>query len=236
MTLYEALIERDLDAAAAAAREFDSVDELWIAVTRFAVLAYSPSQHGKRAVMACRAAHELRDAIDFRAMTIECAKYAAASRPPWSEPPMLDTPIEMPPREACIGDALLMLDTVDALAPLLGEKGRYALARMVKEEVAAKPIAPRATLDELMRKVVESRGAPDAVQAVFWSAAAKPPLSISGGKATALTPYSLARDFAQTLLALLYANRLPTHHATSLIKAVHDNLEHGESFAAWSFA
>ncbi|MFL6247729.1 MAG: hypothetical protein ACJ74H_17025, partial [Thermoanaerobaculia bacterium] len=89
--LYDPLIERDLAAIPAAARAFaeqHSADELWIAVARFAVLAYAPSQHAKRAVMACRAAYELHS-VDW---TIECARYAAESRPPWSEPPILDPP------------------------------------------------------------------------------------------------------------------------------------------------
>src|SRR5688572_14827187 len=86
--LYEPLIERELAAIPAAARAFaaeHSADDLWIAVTRFAVLAYAPSQHAKRAVMACRAAHDLRDALGDRwlDMIIECARYAAESRQPW---------------------------------------------------------------------------------------------------------------------------------------------------------
>jgi hypothetical protein len=95
--LYEPLIERDLDAIPAAARAFaaeHSPEELWIAIARFAVLAYAPSQHAKRAVMACRAAHDLRDELGERwvDMIIECARYAAESRQPWSEPPILDMP------------------------------------------------------------------------------------------------------------------------------------------------
>ena len=72
MNLYEPLIERELDAIPAAAHAFaaeHSEDELWIAVTRFAVLAYAPSQHAKRAVMACRAAHEVRDELGERGWT-----------------------------------------------------------------------------------------------------------------------------------------------------------------------
>ena len=231
MTFYEALIGRDLDAANEAARAFASDEELWISVARFAVLAYSPSQHGKRAVMACRAAYELRAHIDFRAMTLECARYTAASRPPWSEPPIIDEPVGRIPRDACAGDALLMHDAVEALEPLLGEKGRYALWRMVHLEIEAGPSSPRGTLDELIANVVESRGAPDAVQRVFWSAAALQPSS----SFSSLSPYELARDFAQTLLAHLYAPRFQQPHAQALLDAVHDNLEHGDSFAEWSF-
>ncbi|HKR65747.1 MAG TPA: hypothetical protein VJZ00_18600, partial [Thermoanaerobaculia bacterium] len=104
--LYEPLIERDLDAFPAAARAFlesHSPDELWIAVARFAVLAYAPSQHAKRAVMAVRAAHDMREAMGERwtELVIECARYAAQSRQPWSEPPLLDPPAidETQPRD-----------------------------------------------------------------------------------------------------------------------------------------
>ena len=92
---YEPLIERDLDAIPAAAHEFldaHTAEELWTSVTRFAVLAYAPSQHAKRAVMACRAAWEVREDVDFPAMVIECARYAAEARQPWSEPPILEPP------------------------------------------------------------------------------------------------------------------------------------------------
>jgi hypothetical protein len=51
-----------------------------------------------------------------------------------------------------------------------------------------------------------------------------------------LEPYRLARDYAQTLIAHHYASRLPPDLARQLLHAVHHNLEHGESFADWSFA
>lgn len=94
---YEVLIERNLEAIPAAARSFlesHSVGELWVSVTRFAVLAYAPSQHSKRAVMACRATYELRGELGDRwtEMIVACARYAAESRQPWSEPPILDPP------------------------------------------------------------------------------------------------------------------------------------------------
>jgi hypothetical protein len=92
--LYETLIERDLDAIPAAVRTFletGSEDELFLAIARFAVLAYAPSQHAKHAVLCARAAHELRGEhwVD---LLIECARYAAESRQPWSEPPLLEPP------------------------------------------------------------------------------------------------------------------------------------------------
>ena len=78
--LYEPLIERDLDAIPAAARTFcasHSEEELWIAVARFAVLAFTPSQHSKRAVMAVRAAREVGLSFD---LIVACARSAGWPR------------------------------------------------------------------------------------------------------------------------------------------------------------
>ncbi|HEX7149917.1 MAG TPA: hypothetical protein VF618_00405 [Thermoanaerobaculia bacterium] len=90
--LYEPLIERDLDAIDAAVRAFrteHSTDELFLAVTRFAVLAFAPTMHAKHALLACLAVHDVGVTDEW---LIECARYIAASRLPWSEPPMLDPP------------------------------------------------------------------------------------------------------------------------------------------------
>lgn len=97
MKLYEPLIERDLDAIPRACREFraeHSSEELFLAIARFAVLAYSPSQHGKHALLACLSTWELREELGdrFDDMVIACARYAAEGRQPWSEPPILDPP------------------------------------------------------------------------------------------------------------------------------------------------
>lgn len=95
--LYDALIQRDLDGARAAIRDFrrehDS-HELFLAVARFAVLAYAPSQHAKHALLACLSAYELREELGARYDDVltECALYVASSRQPWSEPPILDPP------------------------------------------------------------------------------------------------------------------------------------------------
>ena len=56
-----------------------------------------------------------------------------------------------------------------------------------------------------------------------------------GGSREALIPYPLARDYAQTLIAHAIAHKLPTRQQ-EFLAAVHHNLEHGESFAEWSFA
>ena len=273
--LYEPLIERDLDAFPAAAHaylESHSPEELWVAVTRFAVLAYAPSQHAKRAVMACLAAH---DALDVD-MIIECARYAAESRQPWSEPPILDPPepssgdveelraamsegdrmraerwlsarlddADVALRDLVHCDAKLMLDTAVALIPLLGEKGRYALLRMPVWELIADPDArgedvPLATL---ITRAVEANGSPDAVTSVFYASPVPSPRAADGraargeGQGEGPRPYRLARDYAQTLIAHYYSRALPHDQAEPLLHAVHHNLQHGDSFADWSFA
>ena len=269
--LYEPLIERDFDAFPPVAHAFlrsHSAEELWIAVTRFAVLAYAPSQHAKRAVMACLAA---RDDLDVD-MIVECARYAAESRQPWSEPPMLDPPqassgaieelraamaegdrlraerwlaarledADAALRDLVHCDALLMLDTALGLVPHLGDKGRFALFRMPAWELIADPDArdDDTPLDTLVARAVEANGAPDAVTPVFVECAGNAGAIQSGDAVAALhiAPYRLARDYAQTLIARRYARRLPPALAEQLLHAVHHNLEHGESFADWSFA
>jgi hypothetical protein len=269
---YEPLIGRDFDAIPAAAHaylESHPPEDLWVSVTRFAVLAYAPSQHAKRAVMACLAAWDVRDELGerFVPMVLECARYAAEARQPWSEPPILDPPepssgtldelraamaegdlvraerwlsarlddADDALRPVVHGDAKLMLNTASALEPLLGGKGRYALLRMPVWELIAQPDSTDEDLplETLIARAVESRGAVDAVRAVFVALGGGEPAGASGGlkpAAPPLVPYRLARDYAQTLLA----------HALvpepELLRAVHHNLEHGESYADWSFA
>jgi hypothetical protein len=308
--LYEPLIERELAAIPAAARAFaagHSADDLWIAVTRFAVLAYAPSQHAKRAVMACRATHDLRDALGERwmDMIVECARYAAESRQPWSEPPILDPPHldaaqphDLAELQAAVdandrfraerwlaarlddahedlrsiarGDAALMLDTAVGLEKLLGEKGRYALLRMVIAELLASSEDVSEPIETLIDLAIAERGSTDSVRNVFVARAAphpsplpsamklpwgegtlnlastsplSPPQPYRGGERArvrgasrdALAPYPLARDYAQTLIAHSIAHTLPARQQ-EFLAAVHHNLEHGESFAEWSFA
>ncbi|MGZ8867855.1 MAG: hypothetical protein ACXW2P_05890 [Thermoanaerobaculia bacterium] len=95
--LYEPLIARDLEAIAPAVQAFRAdatSEELFLAVARFAVLSYAPSQHAKHAVIAALSAWELRGEAGERwdDLLTECAYYAAASRQPWSEPPILSPP------------------------------------------------------------------------------------------------------------------------------------------------
>lgn len=97
MSLYDPFIERDVpamrDAIAHFRREHSSHD-LFLAVARFAVLAYAPSQHAKHALLAALSAYDVREQLGDRwdDLLIECAIYAAQSRQPWSEPPILDPP------------------------------------------------------------------------------------------------------------------------------------------------
>ena len=122
--LYEPLVERDLDAIPAAVREFrqsHSSQDLFLAVARFAILAYAPSQHAKHAVLASLAAYALRDEYGDRwdDLLCECARYAAGSRQPWSEPPMLDPPATGTDQRR----------DVDALREAVRERDRLAAER-----------------------------------------------------------------------------------------------------------
>lgn len=95
--LYEPLIARELGAVEQAVRAFRegaSSEELFLAVARFAVLSYAPSQHAKHAVLAALSTWELREEAGDRwdDLVAECAYYASASRQPWSEPPILTPP------------------------------------------------------------------------------------------------------------------------------------------------
>ena len=95
--LYDPMLERDAPAIRQAARLLAAdrgLDELYLSVARFALLAYAPSQHAKHAVTAALAAHELRDEAGEHWLDLisEVAVYAADSREPWSEPPILDPP------------------------------------------------------------------------------------------------------------------------------------------------
>ena len=95
--LYEPLIARDLEAVERAVRRFRETQtshDLYLAVGRFAVLSFAPSQHARHAVLAALSAYDLRDDFGDRwdELLIEVARYASASRQPWSEPPIPDPP------------------------------------------------------------------------------------------------------------------------------------------------
>ncbi len=117
---FEPLIERDLNAipaAVAAFRSDHSAEETWTAVTRFAVLAFAPSQHSKHALLACLSTWDLRDALGarFDAAVTKCALYAASSRQPWSEPPILDPPEPDPGQRGDIQELREAIATRDRL-------------------------------------------------------------------------------------------------------------------------
>src|SRR5581483_2975125 len=121
---YDPLLERDEAGIRAAIREFrraHSAEELFAAITRFAVFAYAPSQHAKHAVIACLSAWEARDRIGerFDDVLTECAIYAAASRQPWSEAPITDPPALGPDQR---GDIEELREAVAASDPLRAER------------------------------------------------------------------------------------------------------------------
>jgi hypothetical protein len=94
---YDPFIERDVPAMRSAIADFrreHSSHDLFLAVARFAVLAYAPSQHAKHALLAALSAYDVREQLGDRwdELLVECAIYAAQSRQPWSEPPILDPP------------------------------------------------------------------------------------------------------------------------------------------------
>src|SRR5436305_2021981 len=121
---YEPFIERDLAAIPAAVADFraaHSAEETWTSVTRFAVLAFAPSQHSMHALLACLSIWDLREELAprFDDAVVQCAIYAAASRQPWSEPPMLDPPkIEADQR----GDVDELRDAIAASDRLRAER------------------------------------------------------------------------------------------------------------------
>jgi hypothetical protein len=101
MSLYDPLLARDVDGIRSALSDFratHSSDDLFLTVARFAILAYSPSLHGKHAVLSCLAAFDLREELAdrFDEVLVECAIYAALARQPWSEPPILEPPASSP--------------------------------------------------------------------------------------------------------------------------------------------
>lgn len=262
--LYEPLIERELEAIPAAARAFadaHSLDELFLAVARFAVLAYAPSMHAKRAVMACRAAHEVREACGDRwfDLLVECARYTAESRQPWSEPPILDQPepdtqqslraaIDAADRFAAERWLAAHVDDPDLrpqIEPLAGDDALL----LTDAAFALLPILGEKGRYALLRTVMwELTSAPqvrspaesvnmliDRVIQTRGSIEAVPPVLLHAPRGTPAAPpiYHLARDYAQTLLAHAFP---PRERRDEFLAAVRDNLANGEDFSGWSFA
>src|ERR1043165_974033 len=134
LSFYDAFIERDIDAIPAAVRAFRDEHgsiETYKSIGRFAVLAYAPSQHGKHAVLACLAAWALRDQPYFDDVVTQCAIYAAESRQPWSEPPIL-TPPALDDEQR--GDVDELREAIAASERLRGE--RWLAKRLSDDDLA----------------------------------------------------------------------------------------------------
>ena len=132
--LYEALLERDVAAIPDAVRAFRAEhgsEETFRAIGRFAVLAYSPSQHGKHAVLACLAAWALRAEPYFDDVVAQCAIYAAESRQPWSEPPIMTPPAIDDDQRGDVGE---LLEAIVASDRLRGE--RWLAKRLDDDDLA----------------------------------------------------------------------------------------------------
>ena len=125
-------------------------------MARFAILAYAPSLHAKHAVIAALAAYDARDSYGERwdDLLIECARYAAASRQPWSEPPILDPPPV---------DAKQRRD-VDALRDAVAARDRFAAERWLAARLDHDPEPDLFTVaadnfDDLGTKVIVAAAA-----------------------------------------------------------------------------
>ncbi len=288
---YEALIERDLDAIPRVVREFAAAhgsEEAWKAVARFAVLAYAPAQHAKHALLCCLSAWEIREKLGarFDDAIVECAIYAATSRQPWSEPPILDPPPPDPSAKlrgadrleaerwlatsfdareyfeaaaedfADLGHKLIVANAASKLADLLGEKGRFAALRVGVWEIAAYrgeryiERGRAVTVEQLVDNMVANRGDIESAHAVFlYDAAVQTGMENRVGDYLAGVPqeahsslithhsslpiYRFARDCGAYLKSHSVAKRLGDER---IIAAAWDNLEHGPSLEAFSFA
>jgi len=129
--LYDPFIERDLAAIPAAVAthraEHGSI-ETFKAIARFAVLAYAPSQHAKHALLACLAAWDVRDDPRFDDIVRQCAVYAAESRQPWSEPPIMTPPAIDDDQRGDVDELLAAIDASDRL------RGERWLAKRYEDE------------------------------------------------------------------------------------------------------
>jgi len=131
-------------------RDSHGSDETYKAIGRFAVLAYSPSQHGKHAVLACLAAWALRDEPYFDDVVTQCAIYAAESRQPWSEPPIMSPPAIDDDQRGDLGE---LLEAIAALDRLRGE--RWLAKRFDDDDLARDYFAAAADdFDDLGHKLI----------------------------------------------------------------------------------
>jgi hypothetical protein len=151
--LYEALLERDVAAIPATVRAYrdeHGSEETFKAIGRFAVLAYSPSQHGKHAVLACLAAWDLREEPYFDDVVTQCAIYAAEGRQPWSEPPIMTPPALDDDQR---GDLAELLEAIAASDRLRGE--RWLAKRFDDDDLSRDYFAAAADdFDDLGHKLI----------------------------------------------------------------------------------
>jgi hypothetical protein len=259
--LYEPLIERDLTALPAAIRAFraeQSTHELWLAVTRFALLAYAPSEHGRHALMCCLAAHDVGLTDE---LLLACARYAAQARQPWSEPPIFDPPALEPGQPTDVDELCEAMRTGDRLR---GE--RWLAARIDDAEDDLLAVA-RSHGDAILVVNAAIRLVPllgeygryPTLRVAVWDLIAKvdePPLpdrpleelvaacveaqgsieTVTALLVAAPSPVGDVTAPAPYDLARDYGHLLLAHAAglpPAVIEAAAFNAEHGESYADW---
>ncbi|HUP65506.1 MAG TPA: hypothetical protein VM557_09510 [Thermoanaerobaculia bacterium] len=158
--LYEPILQRDEPAiriACAAFAEKEGDEALFHAVSRFAALAFNPSQHGRHAFLAGVAAWSLRDSPDsFPEILVECAIYAAEGRLPWSEPPVTDPPAVGADHPAGLGE---IEEAIEANDRNRGE--RWLAANLERPDLGAR-------IFEVAARHLEDLGHPFIVAAASW--------------------------------------------------------------------
>ncbi|MGA7613632.1 MAG: hypothetical protein WBX15_00495 [Thermoanaerobaculia bacterium] len=184
-SLFESLIVRDDDAIRAEiprlARE-EGEEAALLSVTGFAVLGFTPSQHGKHALLACVAAFDLLERFPPLSAEIltECAIYVGQSRPPWTEPPVFNEPAPDPAftDPARLHEALASSDLETAERWLVSVRERDDFAALFFE-------AASSFLDDLGHGLI--------VAAAVWRLAARfPPERRFGILRTALVEWGSA--------------------------------------------
>jgi hypothetical protein len=265
--LYEPLIERALDALPEAVRAFraeHSTHDLWLAVTRFALLAYSPSEHARHALLCCLAAHDVGVTDE---LLLACARYAAEARQPWSEPPILDLPALDADQRGDLDELRQSMREGDRL------RGERWLAKRVDDAEADLVTLAREHGDAILvvhaairlAALLGAQGRYATLRVAVWDLIAKrdePPLPhqpeaeliatcvSEQGSIESVTALLVARSSASEpdgdatapavyALARDYGHLLLAHAArlpAEVLRAATHNLEHGESYADWMTA
>ena len=185
-------------------------------MARFAILAYAPSLHAKHAVIAALAAHHAREAYGDRwdDLLIECARYTAESRQPWSEPPILDpAPVEGTVPE--LRDAVMARDRPGAetwLAAHLEDPDNelFAVAAEDFEDLGMKVIVTDAAIQ--LSHILGERGRYAALRIAVWEMTAAP-----SGK---LPPEASSHTEAADLRSRLVDNALAENGSIESVQAV----------------